>query len=157
MLHTVQEAMILAGVSRRTLYNHCDAGRVSYSVGQDGRRRFETAELERAYGKLKTVAQSHAQQNAQQNAQPFTPAHDTSDLAKLIEAAVQRATAPLAAEIAELRETLMRLEHKPNIQPDEPTAESQRLVATGSPQHSHSPSIRTFGDLLSGWEKISSR
>jgi DNA-binding transcriptional MerR regulator len=110
MLHTIQEAMKLTGVSRRTLYNHSDGGRVSYSVGHDGRRYFETAELERVYGKLTTVAHS----DAQQLAQSFTPPPATGELAKLIEDAVHRATAPLVAEIAELRETLMRIEHKPD-------------------------------------------
>ena len=72
MLHTIQEAIKLAGVSRRTLYNHSDAGLISYSVGPDGRRRYETAELERMYGQLAPVAHSPAQQNAQQNAQLYT-------------------------------------------------------------------------------------
>ena len=156
MLHTIQEAMKLTGVSRRTLYNHSDAGRVSYSVGHDGRRYFETAELERVYGQLTTVAHS----DTQQSAQSFTPAPEASELAKLIEDAVQRATAPLVAEIAELRATLMRIEHKPDApataaaapQPDPPAVATPEPVAAGIQQPSHAPAVQSFADLLSSWQ-----
>lgn len=167
MLLTIQEAMKLTGVSRRTLYNHSDTGRVSYSVGQDGRRYFETAELERVYGKLTTVAHP----DAQPDAHSFTPAPSTTELAKLIEDAVQRATAPLVEEIAELRATLMRIEYKPAApgtpevaetapaertaapQPDAPAASNQASVTGRSGQSAHAQSVRTFGDLLSSWEQ----
>lgn len=133
MLHTVQEAIKLAGVSRRTLYNHSDAGRISYTVGPDGRRRFETAELERVYGQL-------AQANAQQPAQPFTPGvHTDSDLGKVIEAAIQRATAPLIAEIASLRETLLRIEHKPEAPVQQPKPPATKPAAS-------------IADVLASWE-----
>lgn len=56
MLHTIQEAVKLTGKSRRTIYDHCTQGRVSYSVGDDGRRYFETSELIRAYGPLRGSA-----------------------------------------------------------------------------------------------------
>lgn len=156
MLHTIQEAMKLAGVSRRTLYNHMDSGRVSATPGVDGRRYLETSELERAYGKLKPVAHP----DAQQSAHSFTPPSDNGELAKLIEDSVQRATAPLVAEIAELRATLMRIEHKPDTpatapaapQADPPTVPTPAPVATGSQQHSHSPAVASFADLLSNWE-----
>ncbi|MBA1205411.1 helix-turn-helix domain-containing protein, partial [Pseudomonas capeferrum] len=144
MLHTIQEAMKLAGVSRRTLYNHSDAGRISYSIGPDGRRRFETAELERVYGKLQQVAQPATHQSAQLG----TPVLSTNDLGKVIEEAVQRATIRLATEIAELRAMLLRIEHQPDTpaatalakaSPDAPVSSDQESVVTGSPQHSHSP------------------
>ena len=130
MLHTIQEAIKLAGVSRRTLYNHSDAGRISYSLGPDGRRRFETAELERVYGKL-------AQVPAQSSAQTFTPDLHTgvNHLEDIIESAIQRATAPLIAEIASLRETLMRIEYKP-----------QDLPAPQPKRHASKPT--SFADLI---------
>lgn len=115
MLHTIQEAIKLAGVSRRTLYNHSDAGLISYSVGPDGRRRYETAELERMYGQLAPVAHSPAQQNAQLYTQPSVVNDD--HFSAMIEAAVERATAPLVAELAELKAVLMRIEHKPHDLP----------------------------------------
>lgn len=136
MLHTIQEAMKLAGVSRRTLYNHADAGRVSYSMGQDGRRYFETAELERVYGKLATAAHVHAQPDAHS----FTPSVEgAGELAKLIEAAVERATAPLVKQIAELRATMLRIEHKPDIPAASATSPADPPKA-----------IASFADLLAG-------
>ena len=133
MLHTIQEAIKLAGVSRRTLYNHSDAGLISYSVGPDGRRRYETAELERMYGQLAPVAHSPAQQNAQLYTQPSVVNDD--HFAAMIEAAVERATAPLVAELAELKAVLMRIEHKP-----------QDLPAPQPKRHALKPT--SFADLI---------
>ena len=133
MLHTIQEAIQLAGVSRRTLYNHSDAGRISYSPGPDGRRRFETAELERVYGKL-------AHPSAQQLAHIYTPHPPASDdLVAMVEAAVARATAPLIEEINQLRETLLRIEHKP--EPTKPTPAQDKAQAPQS-----------IADILASWE-----
>lgn len=145
MLHTIQQAIQLAGVSRRTLYNHSDAGLISYSVGPDGRRRYETAELERMYGSLAPVAQPNAQPNAQVFTQPSAVNDD--HLTAMIEAAVERATAPLVAELAELKAVLMRIEHQPD--PDSPVvavpAEAPvRPVALSSP--------KSMADVLAGWD-----
>lgn len=146
MLHTIQEALKLAGVSRRTLYNHSDAGRISYSVGPDGRRRYETAELERMYGSLAPVAHLPAQQNAQVFTLPSAVNDD--HLTAMIEAAVERATAPLVAELAELKAVLMRIEHKPDTPqaPDKPVPVQapERPVALSSP--------KSMADVLAGWE-----
>ena len=133
MLHTIQEAIKLAGVSRRTLYNHSDAGLISYSVGPDGRRRYETAELERMYGQLAPIAHSPAQQNAQLYTQPSVVNDD--HFSAMIEAAVERATAPLVAELAELKAVLMRIEHKP-----------QDLPAPQPKRHTLKPT--SFADLI---------
>ena len=133
MLHTIQEAIKLAGVSRRTLYNHSDSGLISYSVGSDGRRRYETAELERMYGQLAPVAHSPAQQNAQLYTQPSVVNDD--HFSAMIEAAVERATAPLVAELAELKAVLMRIEHKP-----------QDLPAPQPKRHASKPT--SFADLI---------
>ena len=145
MLHTIQQAIQLAGVSRRTLYNHSDAGLISYSVGPDGRRRYETAELERMYGSLAPVAQPNAQPNAQVFTQPSAVNDD--HLTAMIEAAVERGTAPLVAELAELKAVLMRIEHQPD--PDSPVvavpAEAPvRPVALSSP--------KSMADVLAGWD-----
>ena len=146
MLHTIQEALKLAGVSRRTLYNHSDAGRISYSVGPDGRRRYETAELERMYGSLAPVAHLPAQQYAQVFTLPSAVNDD--HLTAMIEAAVERATAPLVAELAELKAVLMRIEHKPDTPqaPDKPVPVQapERPVALSSP--------KSMADVLAGWE-----
>lgn len=55
MFHATQEAIQLAGVSRRTLYSHSDAGLISYRVGPDGRRRYDSAKLDRMYEQLRVT------------------------------------------------------------------------------------------------------
>ena len=67
------------------------------------------------YGQLAPVAHSPAQQNAQLYTQPSVVNDD--HFAAMIEAAVERATAPLVAELAELKAVLMRIEHKPHDLP----------------------------------------
>jgi hypothetical protein len=158
MLHTIQEAMQLTGLTRKSLYNHMDSGRVSYSVEPDGRRYFQTAELERAYGRLKSSTHT----TVKEILQPYTPPALPVELAQIIEDAVHRATAPLVAEIAELRATLMRIEWEPGgdtpatapatPQPDQVSAASQSPVADRTGQSDHAPAVQSFADLLSIWE-----
>jgi hypothetical protein len=109
MLHTIQEAVKLTGKSRRTIYDHCTQGRVSYSVGDDGRRYFETSELIRAYGPLR----GYAHPEPVQSAQARTPIHD--DFAEVLAAAVADAVARAIAPLLERLEAveLKRIEHKP--------------------------------------------
>ncbi|MFX4310922.1 entry exclusion protein 1 [Enterobacter sp. 63] len=52
--HTVQDTLKLTGRSRSQLYRDMAKGLVSYRVGKDERREFETSELIRAYGELRT-------------------------------------------------------------------------------------------------------
>lgn len=128
--------MKLTGLTRKSLYNHMTSGRVSYSVGPDRRRYFETAELERAYGKLKAVTHSGSSEIIQSGS---LTTGDTGELAKLIEAAVERATAPLVEQIAELHAILRRIEHKP----DTPAAPA---ISPADPPKAAS----SFADLLAG-------
>lgn len=109
MLHTIQEAVKLTGKSRRTIYDHCTQGRVSYSVGDDGRRYFETSELIRAYGPLRGSAHPEPMQTAQAR----TPLPD--DFAEVLAAAVADAVARAIAPLLERLEAveLKRIEHKP--------------------------------------------
>lgn len=109
MLHTIQEAIALTGKSRRTLYNHCDEGRLSYSVGHDSRRYFETSELIRVYGSLMQIAQS----SAQEIAQTCTPENFPETLT---EATALRLTAALEKLIEIEEKKLHLIEHKPAIQ-----------------------------------------
>lgn len=130
MLHTIQEAVKITGKSRRTLYNHCDEGRVSYSVGVDGRRYFDTAELIRVYGPLHAVAQPEPPESAQVciplggDARPLTEA-TARRLVEVIEKLI---------EIEEKK--LLLLEHKP-----EP---AQR------PESTPGKKAESFADLLAG-------
>lgn len=51
--HTLQNALKMTGRSRSQIYRDMRAGLVSYRIGQNGRREFETSELIRVYGELK--------------------------------------------------------------------------------------------------------
>lgn len=113
MLHTIQEAVKLTGKSRRSIYDHCAQGRVSYSVGDDGRRYFDTSELIRVYGPLRGSAHPEPVQSAQART-PTTEALEPL-LAEL------RA---LRLEVAGLRETMMLIEHRPAHQEQPAPAES---------------------------------
>lgn len=113
MLHTIQEAIALTGKSRRTLYNHCDQGRLSYSVGHDERRYFETSELIRVYGALLNIAQPAAQEIAQS----CTP----EDLPKTLTEATALRLADALEKLIEIEEKkLLLIEHKPAIQEADP-------------------------------------
>lgn len=112
MLHTIQEAVSLTGKSRRTIYNHCDQGRVSYSVGADGRRYFETSELMRAYGPLHTPAQP-AQAELAQDCTPQV-AHSPG---ALTEATALRLVAAMERLIELEEQRVLLIEHKPEPAP----------------------------------------
>ena len=109
MLHTIQEAIALTGKSRRTLYNHCDQGRLSYSLGHDERRYFETSELIRVYGSLLNIAQPVAQEIAQ-------PCTSENLPGTLTEATALRLAAALEKLIEIEEKKLLLIEHKPEIQ-----------------------------------------
>lgn len=111
MLHTLQEAVALTGKSRRTIYNHCDSGRVSYSVGPDDRRYIETSELIRVYGPLHTAAQPPAPEVAQ----PCTPVAHPDDA--MTEATALRLIAAIERLIEIEEAKVLRIEHKPTTKP----------------------------------------
>lgn len=102
--HTFKEAVKLTGRSRRSIYRDMAAGRITTELGRDGQRRFETSELIRVYGPLLPLAQPMAPEVAQAD----TP----SDMATVLEE-----LRSLRQEVQELRQTLLRLEHKPDPAP----------------------------------------
>lgn len=109
--HTIKEAQQLTGKSRRTLYRDMAAGRLSWKPEGDNARRLETSELIRVYGELKPLAQPEAKESAH-----FDTAAGTHAMAQVL--AELRA---LRTEVAELRQTMLLLEHKP------PAAQSDTL------------------------------
>lgn len=52
--HTIQDTLKLTGKSRSQLYRDMAKGLVSYRTGKNERREFETSELIRTYGELRT-------------------------------------------------------------------------------------------------------
>lgn len=105
--HTVQEAQQLTGKSRRTLYRDMAAGRLSWAPEGDNGRRLETSELIRVYGELKPLAQPEAENTAQADT-----GLGTQDAALIL--AELKA---LREEVAELRQAMRLLEHKPDPEP----------------------------------------
>ncbi|WP_263081315.1 hypothetical protein [Endozoicomonas sp. Mp262] len=53
--HTIQQAMVLTGRGRKTLYRYMEKGKLSYRVGEDNRRYFESSELQRVFGQLHSI------------------------------------------------------------------------------------------------------
>lgn len=138
MLHTIQEAIALTGKSRRTLYNHCDEGRLSYSVGHDSRRYFETSELIRVYGSLMQIAQPPAREIAQ----TCTPMNFPETLT---EATALRLSAALEKLIEIEEKKLLLIEHKPEPN-DALLAHNQEAkpLVSGKPE--------SFSDLLKAFD-----
>lgn len=80
MLVNKSKAAELAGVSRRTFYNHIPKKRISTVVDDDGVEKIHISELERVYGKEKVLKNRKNLEDANDNnansvqaAQPNTP------------------------------------------------------------------------------------
>lgn len=123
----------LYGLHRSSLYQAVDEGRVSVEVDGKGQKVIDLSEMIRVYGEPSG--------STRQNPTPPLDTHPTTDstaFAVMIEAAITKATAPLIAEIAALRESLLRIEYKPDSQPV-PIQSEPRL----EPVH-----VNSFADLL---------
>jgi hypothetical protein len=107
--HTIQEAQKLTGKSRRTLYRDMAVGRLSWEPEGDKARRLETSELIRAYGALLPMAQPDSEKTAHRDT-----VIGTDGIAQVL--AELKA---LREEVAELKQTMRLLEHKPDpVPPD---------------------------------------
>lgn len=133
MLHTIQEAIALTGKSRRTLYNHCGEGRLSYSVGHDARRYFETSELIRVYGGLLQIAQPAAHEIAHSCTPENLPCTLTEATALRLAVALEK-----LIEIEEKK--LLLIEHKPEAHEVPLQSEQEKKPLTRKPE--------SFADLL---------
>lgn len=74
--HTVKDTLKLTGRSRSQLYRDMAKGLVSYRTGKDDRREFETSELIRVYGELRTneTSKRHSKgHNESNNSSDETP------------------------------------------------------------------------------------
>nr|WP_015647650.1 entry exclusion protein 1 [Pseudomonas sp. GLE121]AGL12840.1 entry exclusion protein 1 [Pseudomonas sp. GLE121] len=114
--HTIQEAQKLTGKSRRTLYRDMSTGRLSWVPEGENARRLETSELIRAYGALLPVAQPESEKKAHSDTGLGT-ADTTLILAEL---------KALREEVAELRQAMRLIEHKPDMAQD--TAQQAETV-----------------------------
>lgn len=97
--HSVSQAQILTGKSRRTLYRDMASGRVSWRHDGNGHRELETSELIRVYGTLVDNG----------TADRHSVAHSDGTDANNAMLTELRA---LRQEVADLKSMLLRLEHK---------------------------------------------
>lgn len=159
---TIKEAMSLTGKSRRTLYRDMAAGRLSYHVGDNGRREVVVSELMRAYGAL--VGSPAPVSEASGASAPPAGDNRTADLlAELLEVTRQQShtleqqreeLAALRREVAELR-TLPApgaLAPHDQLAPDQ-TPPPKRHTTERPAMASVPESALSFGDLLERLEK----
>ena len=107
--HTLQEAQKLTGKSRRTLYRDMSKGLLSWASEGDNGRRLETTELMRVYGALLPIAQPAAENSA----------HSGTDIGTQNTALIIAELKALREEVAELRQSMRLLEHKPDTVPND--------------------------------------
>lgn len=161
---TIKEATRLTGRSRRTLYRDMAAGRLSYHVGDGGRRVVDVSELMRAYGALVGKPDPAPAPEAPGAAAP--PAEESRTaalLAELLEVTRQQShtleqqreeLAALRREVAELR-TLPApgaLAPHDQLAPDQ-TPPPKRHTTERPAMASVPESALSFGDLLERLEK----
>lgn len=130
MRHTIDEAASLVGRTRRSLYRAMTEGRLSYGLQPDGRRYIDTAELLRVYGPFESPSHGVTLEMSHGVTVP-------GDLGDVIAKAVAEALEPLRKEIEQLREALLRIDHKPP-----PPAKAVPAADRPAPQ--------SFADLLEG-------
>lgn len=122
----------LYGLHRSSLYQAVDEGRVSVEVNGKGQKVIDLSEMIRVYGEPSG--------STRQSPTLLLDTHPTADstaFATMIEAAITKATAPLIAEIASLRESLLRIEYKPTSPP-----------AAKQPEPVKPVHVNSFADLL---------
>ena len=125
--HTLNEAVMMTGRSRRSIYRDMATGLVSYGVSPSGMRQLETSELIRAYGAFETMAHLGTASSESLahlgTASSESLAHlGTADQMTKILAELQA----LKKEVKDLRETLLLIEHKPISKP--PTSKKADAV-----------------------------
>jgi len=128
MRHTIDEAASLVGRTRRSLYRAMTEGRMSYGLQPDGRRYIDTAELLRVYGPFESPSHGVTLEMSHGVTLP-------DDLGEVIAKAVAEALEPLRKEIEQLREALLRIDHRP-------PAKAKVVPAADK------PAPQSFADLL---------
>lgn len=160
---TIGRMAKLYGLHRSTLHEAVAKGRVSAGHDGKGQRVIDLSEMIRVYGEpagRPTLLPDTPTPTPDSRPTPDqTPAETPTGWAEML--AELRL---LREEVAGLRQELRLIEWKPDApatatataptapQPDPPAVAKPAPVATGSRQHSHSPAVQSFADLLSSWE-----
>ncbi len=129
----LSQAARLYGKSRMTLHRHCDAGRLSSVLSDDGQRLIDLSELIRAYGEPPSYKTPNTPQKLPRR---YTQHERDTLLLNELQALRDQVTA-LQQEVSELR----RLP-APELPPSEPQS---------TPQDASTP-IKGFDDLLQRFE-----
>lgn len=137
-LVTVRRASELVGMSRQAMYRCLASGRVSATVGHDGEKRIDTAELMRVFGELQTPEQSESKAADRSRQATATPEQSVSvnlqmELVELrAELRVRDAQVQAqAAEIAMLMQRIEELRHDRSVM-TEWLESAQRLLPAPS-------------------------
>lgn len=143
-----------AGISRSTLHDHINTGRVSVQIDGRGRRTVDTSELLRAYGTLEGAADSFAGQSGGQirtGGDTFA-GQELAGRVAVLEAENRGLQALLNekdARIDELRHVVRLLEHKPaTFVPDEKTKAARPSIPEPATEWDRKPAIVVGAVLL---------
>ena len=116
---TVTEAVKVVPVSQATLYRDLKKGKVSFETNGKDRRLIDISELERAYGKLKTPAQS---ENGSENTAETI--NDNSQTLSLTNNDNQKIIALLETQVTDLKDQIADMKS----QLTESTTEKNKLL-----------------------------
>lgn len=115
--HNVQDTLKLTGRSRSQLYRDMAKGLVSYRTGKDDRREFETSELIRAYGELRTIETEKRHRKGQsENNNSATKNPQLDDIQKQLNDLQQTVTLMLEDKSAREAENRRRDEEQEQMQ-----------------------------------------
>ncbi|MDP5255843.1 hypothetical protein [Vibrio sp. HB161653] len=150
---TIGRMAKLYGLHRSTLHEAVAKGRISSGLDGKGQRVIELAEMIRVYGEPETAPTPPDRQNP---TLPYTSAPTEPDTSptpvQMLDVgdikALQEELRLLRAEVKDLRETLLCIEHKPEIAPSAPAGPSPARR-----QSKHKP--ESFADLLKGLDEES--
>lgn len=82
---TILEASKIAGIARSNLYkNYINTGKISVSVGNDGKKYIDTSELLRVFGTLKTEIKDDNQGHEKYTSGHYKDSHEDSGFKELL-------------------------------------------------------------------------
>ena len=126
----------MTGKSRRTFYRLMDSGKLSYSIGENDRRHFETSELLRVFGDLNI----HSVPSVPSDSVPYdTP----SDLLRMLVNEVRALRQDNQAQAEQLAAIRKQLEERPLLEHKPPAPERAKNAAI-----SNKPGNHAFSDLM---------